>query len=242
MFYFSKIRSDIMSLVKKLLKVVAAGAVILFIPGLPPHGNFEVITLAPSKPFEGALHPKNYALDKMERLFEGRVVGAESMTQSPSDPATFYTALLDGDIIKISKNGTEMSSLNVRMSKDCTNLIEPHKCGLPIGIAFHPDGQHLIVADSYLGIFKINVESGRSVNVLSIQFYSRLTKSFAGKLENLVPTDEEVDGKRNRIYNSLAVSHKTGKIYYTVSSTNYYFHEGVQEINDSTFSHPSLAG
>ena len=52
----------------------------------------------------------------------------------------------------------------------------------------------------------------------------------AGKLENLVPADEEVDGKRNRLYNSLTVSRKTGKIYYTVSSTNYYFHEGKQLI------------
>lgn len=49
---------------------------------------------------------------------------------------------------------------------------------------------------------------------------------FAGKFENLVPPSEEVDGKKNRIYNSLTVSQKTGKIYYTVSSTNYYFHEG----------------
>ena len=150
-----------MSLVKSLLKVIAVCAVIFFIPGLPPYGDFDVITLAPNRPFEGALHPKNYALDKMERLFEGRVMGAESIAQSLADPATFYTALFDGDIVKISNNGTQLSSLNVRMSKECTNRLELHKCGVPIGIHFHPDGKHLIVVDSYLGIFKINLKSGR---------------------------------------------------------------------------------
>lgn len=146
-------------IVKKLIKVVAVGAVILFTPGLPPYGDFEVITVAPTRPFQGPLAPKNYPLDKMERLFEGRVAGPESMARSPTDPDTFYTALLDGDIVKISNNGTEMTSLGIRFYKDCHSQYEPHKCGLPIGLNFDRDG-HLIVADSYLGLFKIDIETG----------------------------------------------------------------------------------
>jgi len=44
-----------------------------------------------------------------------------------------------------------------------------------------------------------------------------------------VPKDEIVDGKIAKTFNSVAPA-KDGKIYYTVSSTNYALHESVGEM------------
>lgn len=149
-----------MGICTKLLKTVALATVIFFIPGLPPFVDFDVITVAPTRPFQDGLDPKSYALDKMERIFEGRIIGPESIEQSPTDPGTFYTALQDGDIVKISNNGTQLTSLGVRLSKNCPSRFDPNKCGRPLGLRFDRNKRNLIVSDAYLGIFKIDIETG----------------------------------------------------------------------------------
>jgi len=77
-----------------------------------------------------------------------------------------------------------------------------------LGIRFDKQG-HLIVADAYLGLFKVNVKSGETTT--------------------LVPRGTVVDGKVTKIFNSVAPS-SDGKIFYTDSSTNYYLQEGVGEM------------
>lgn len=154
-----------MGLLKKLLQTVAIVAAILFIPGLPPNDDIEAINMVPIKPLQGAMDPKDYVLDKVERVLEGRVFGPEMTEESPTEPGVFYTGLLDGDIVKITNNGTQLTSLGIRLSKDCPSssfdLYDPHRCGMPIGLRFRKDGRHLIVADSYLGIFEIDIETGK---------------------------------------------------------------------------------
>ena len=50
-----------------------------------------------------------------------------------------------------------------------------------------------------------------------------------GKVSNLVDKDAVIDGKVAKTFNSVALA-QNGKIYYTVSSTNYHLDESVGEM------------
>ena len=56
-----------------------------------------------------------------------------------------------------------------------------------------------------------------------------ISLSTAGETINLVPKDEIVDRKTAKTFNAVAPA-KDGKIYYTVTSTNYPFHESIGEM------------
>ena len=145
-----------MGLLKRLFEICVILAVIHFTPGLPPWGRFQVIDVAPTQNFKDALNPKNYALNMMDRLFEGQIVGPECIQVSPTDPNVMYVSLSDS-IVKII-NGTQMLPVATLTRETCQEW-EAKKCGRPLGIRFDKHG-HMIVADAYLGIFKINVETG----------------------------------------------------------------------------------
>jgi hypothetical protein len=131
---------------------------ILFIPGLPPYSNLESFSATAPLEFEGALHPKDFALTKAERLFEGEIVGPECFEVSPIEPDVFYTTLQGGAIVKISDNGKTMKPV-AKFGEKCEGIWDGKNCGRPLGIRFDKDG-HLIAADSYLGIFKVDFQSG----------------------------------------------------------------------------------
>lgn len=151
-----------MGLAKHLIRVFVDTtvflAVILFIPGLPPYHNLEPFTATPPLAFEGALDPKDYALTKAEKLFEGEIVGPECFEVSPIEPDTFYTTLQGGAIVKIFDNGKKMKPV-AKFGEKCDGNWDGKNCGRPLGIRFDNNG-HLIAADSYLGIFKVDFQSG----------------------------------------------------------------------------------
>ncbi|XP_057375784.1 adipocyte plasma membrane-associated protein Hemomucin-like [Daphnia carinata] len=200
-----------MGLAKHLLRVFVDTTVILgvilFIPGFPPYSSLEPFIAPPPLPFEGALDPKDYALAKAEKLFEGEIVGPECFEVSPVEPDVFYTTLQGGAIVKISENGKKMKAV-AKFGEKCEGNWDGKNCGRPLGIHFNSKGQ-LIAADSYLGIYQIDFESGQVLN--------------------LVNKDTEVDGKLAKTFNSVAPA-RNGKIYYTVSSTNYHLDESVGEM------------
>ncbi|XP_046452409.1 adipocyte plasma membrane-associated protein-like [Daphnia pulex] len=182
--------------------------VILFIPGLPPYSKLEPFSPTPPLAFEGALDPKDYALAKAEKLFDGEIVGPESLEVSPIDPNVFYATLHGGSIIKIFGNGTQMKTV-AKLGHKCSGSWDVNNCGRPLGIRFDRDG-YLIVADSYLGIYKVDCES-------------------SGQVSNLVHKHAVIEGKVARIFNGVAPA-KDGRIYYTVTSTNYPFDEALGEM------------
>jgi hypothetical protein len=146
-----------MGLLKRLVETCVILFIILFTPGLPPWGRFQVIKVAPTQNFKDGLDPKNYALNMMDRLFEGQLVGGpECIEVSPTDPNVMYVSLSDS-IVKI-VNGTQMVRVVTLTNETCREW-EAKKCGRPLGIKFDNQG-HMIVADAYLGIFRINVETG----------------------------------------------------------------------------------
>lgn len=53
--------------------------------------------------------------------------------------------------------------------------------------------------------------------------------TYAGQVSNLVSKNTMIDGKVAKTFNGVAPA-KDGKIYYTVSSTNYLFNEGLGEM------------
>lgn len=156
-----------MGLTRNLFRLFVDSTVILgiifFIPGLPPYSTLEPFEAPPPLPFEGALDPKDYVLTKAEKLFEGQLVGPECLEVSPVDPDVFYTTVQGGAIVKIFDNGKQMQPV-ARFSEKCTGLRDPHSCGRPLGIRFDKDG-NLIAADSYLGIYKVDLQSGNSVSL-----------------------------------------------------------------------------
>lgn len=151
-----------MSVAKRLLRVFIDSTVILgiilFVPGFPPHGNFTVINVKPPLPLEGALDPKDFSLNQVQKLFEGQLVGPECLEVSPIDPDVFYTSIQGGAIIKIYENGSKMKPV-AKFGDKCLGLWDAKNCGRPLGIRFNKEG-HLIASDSYLGIFSIDFESG----------------------------------------------------------------------------------
>lgn len=147
-----------MGLVSKCIKTIVVLAVILFMPGVPPYGDFEAIHVAPTMSLTGPLDPKEFALNKMERLYQGEFKGPEGIDISPSEPGFLYVTPQGGPVLKVSSNGTVIKPLK-RFAKECRDYWDWKNCGRPFGIRFDRNG-HLLVADAYLGIFKIDVQSG----------------------------------------------------------------------------------
>ena len=68
----------------------------------------------------------------------------------------------------------------------------------------------LYLCDAYYGLHRVDLNKG-------------------GEIVPLVPANVVINGKRNLITNSLAISKDGKTIYYTVSSTNFVLHNGMYE-------------
>lgn len=79
------------------------------------------------------------------------------------------------------------------------NFEDEPTCGRPLGLRFNKDG-YLIVADAYLGLYKVDVDSG--------------------KFEQLISSVQEINGKRPRFLNDLDIA-SDGTIYLSDSSTKW---------------------
>ena len=66
-----------------------------------------------------------------------------------------------------------------------------------MNISFENLTGHLIVADAYYGLYRLNVESGSK--------------------EVLVPASLDIDGKKNLVTNSIAITKDGKTIYFTTS-------------------------
>ena len=84
-------------------------------------------------------------------------------------------------------------------------LWEEDKCGRPLGLKFDKQGQ-LYVADSYYGIFKVDVKTG--------------------KYEKIVDVGKPIDGKSPKFINSVDVA-SNGDLYWTDASTDFWLHDGL---------------
>lgn len=145
--------------------------------------------------FEGVLEV-NSILAQTQRLYEGQLVGAESLAADST--GTLYTGLADGRIVKL--EGDKVVDV-VRTGKPpCgTEELEP-TCGRPLGMRFDRYGINLIVADAYFGLLEVNTK--------------------ARTVSTLVPPTPGINGKPFRFVNDLDIA-RDGTIYFTDTSSKW---------------------
>ncbi|KAH8311231.1 hypothetical protein KR044_005060 [Drosophila immigrans] len=187
--------------------------IIILLPGLPPRTTFPYkdFTVTPPKELKGALEP-NFHLEGAERLLEGRIYGPENLIVRNNE---IYTGLHGGEIIKLTSNHVTHVA---KFGQACAENFEEARCGRPLGMAFDTQGNNLIVADAYYGLWQVDLTSN--------------------KKQLLVSPTQELPGKDiNRpakIFNSVAVS-KQGDIYWTDSSSDFL----LQDLVFTSFANPS---
>ncbi|KAM7446526.1 hypothetical protein ABFA07_005181 [Porites harrisoni] len=145
--------------------------------------------------FEGPLEI-NSNLSKAKRLFEGQIVGPESIAIDST--GTLYTGLYDGRIVKL--EGDKVIDVVQTGKQPCGTLELEQTCGRPLGMRFDRYGINLIVADAYYGLLEVNPRA-RTVNTL-------------------VPPTPGINGKPFRFVNDLDIA-RDGTIYFTDSSTKW---------------------
>jgi len=197
----------------RLVNLVVFFLVVIMIPGLPPKTTF------PFKPFDivrprelkGALEP-NQHLEGAERLLDGRVYGPECLIERNRE---IYMGIHGGEVIKV--NGNHVTHVT-KLGQPCEEIYEESRCGRPLGLAFDTQGNNLLVADAYYGIWEVDLSSG--------------------KKKQLVSPYTELPGKnidrRAKIFNSVTVD-KSGTIYFTDSSSDFT----IQDLIYTTFANPS---
>lgn len=184
---------------RRLFEVFVIAVILAVFPNLPPFAGFsKPFTVVPSKPFTGSL-ALNERLNDVEIWHKGDFTGPEAFADLNGE---LYTSLYTGDIVKLT--GEHITPV-VKFGKPCNNAYEESICGRPLGIVFDKDG-NLIAADSYYGIFRVNVKTG--------------TK------EQLVSPKTEIGGKKSKLFNSVALA-SNGDIYWTDSSSDFNLEDGV---------------
>ncbi|XP_065372503.1 adipocyte plasma membrane-associated protein Hemomucin [Calliphora vicina] len=188
--------------------------IVILLPGLPPRTTFpfKEFEVAPPKALSGALEP-NYILEGADRLLEGRVYGPECLIARKND---IYMGIHGGEIIKM--NAGHVTHVT-KIGQPCEDITEESRCGRPLGLSFDSQGNNLLVADAYYGLWQVDLNSNKKKLLVSPQ------QELPGK-DNL--------NRRAKTFNSVTVD-KQGNIYWTDSSSDFT----IQDLVFTTFANPS---
>lgn len=164
-------------------------------------------------------------------MLEGRIYGPECLIVRNNE---IYTGLHGGEIIKLTSNHVthvakfgepcgKYSDIVLRIFAKIYNplvaeIFEEAKCGRPLGLAFDTQGNNLIVADAYYGLWLVDLTTNKKKLLVSP------TQELPGKSIN----------RRARVFNSVTVS-KEGEIYWTDSSSDFT----IQDIMFTSLANPS---
>ncbi|XP_014471001.1 PREDICTED: adipocyte plasma membrane-associated protein-like [Dinoponera quadriceps] len=173
-------------------------ALVTFLPGLPPHVEFEEYSIALPRTVDPKVGPK-IRLRGAQRMYVDEILGAENFDSYNGE---LYSGIHGGYIIRLEENRVVPI---VKFGKECDGVWQEHICGRPLGFKFDKNG-NLFVSDTYYGIFKVNMA----------------TKEY----KNIVNVTKPIDGKRPTIPNSIDVA-ENGDLYWTDSSTDFLLHEGL---------------
>ncbi|CAH2045259.1 unnamed protein product, partial [Iphiclides podalirius] len=174
-------------------------AIVLVIPNLPPYTKFTEIKVEPTLPRTGVLSP-NGALNNAQKLFTGKIIGPEAFRIFNNE---LYTGLATGEVVKISPSGH--ITFVTKIGQPCTGLFQEHVCGRPLGLDIDEKNNLLYVADSYYGIWKVNLKTE--------------------KKQLLVSPNVEIDGKKVKTFNGVTLD-KNGNLYWTHSSSDFDLKDG----------------
>ncbi|XP_035282425.1 adipocyte plasma membrane-associated protein [Anguilla anguilla] len=118
----------------------------------------------PPPALEGPLKVNN-RLQQGRRLFSGQLKGPESFTAD--EEGNVYTGTVDGKLWRIHQDQLHFITQMGQNIPECgTSTDYEPVCGRPHGLRLDSEGQ-LIVADSYLGLFRVNPQSGEKTLLLS---------------------------------------------------------------------------
>ncbi|XP_076442475.1 adipocyte plasma membrane-associated protein-like [Babylonia areolata] len=140
---------------------VLLAAIVVYL--LPSPIEPVAFSLPPPPEWTGPLAP-NDKLSQAERVFENQLKGPESIV---TDGEYIYTGTADGRVVRIHK-GKIRTLARFGKGTDCGSFASEPTCGRPLGMRLDKDG-YLLVADGYLGIYRVNVTSGDVHQMLSSQ-------------------------------------------------------------------------
>jgi adipocyte plasma membrane-associated protein len=106
------------------------------------------------KALTGALEVNNH-MDNAERILEGKVEGPECLIARGS---SIYASLHNGNVVRI--DGDHVTFI-AKFGKPCEYPVEEHICGRPLGLAFDTQGDNLIVADTYYGLWEVDLKTNQ---------------------------------------------------------------------------------
>ncbi|KAI4466908.1 strictosidine synthase-related [Holotrichia oblita] len=172
---------------------------IMFMPNIPPYCKIsDSKPVTPTQPLEGNL-ALNERLNEVVVWHKGDLYAPESFADYNG---VLYASLHNGQIVKFVEDRIIPV---VRIGKKCRGFHEERICGRPLGMKFDKDGT-LIVADAYYGIYRVNVNTGEKTQLISM--------------------DVEIDGKKPKIPNSVAIA-SNGDIFWSDSSTEFSLEDGL---------------
>ncbi|XP_051974594.1 adipocyte plasma membrane-associated protein [Xyrauchen texanus] len=182
-----------MSSIKAALLAVAVGVYLIPSPIDPEPYIFE----GPPPALEGPL-AVNTRLQRGRQLFSDQLKGPESFTADQN--GNIYTGTVDGKLWRINKESlTFITQMGQNIPECGTSMDYEPLCGRPHGLRLDRDGQ-IIVADSYLGLFKVDPWTGEKTLLHS--------------------NKEGADGIPFGFLNGLEIS-KNGTVFFTDSSSKW---------------------
>lgn len=117
-------------------------------------------SVAKPKALLGALEINNH-LDNAERLLEGKIVGPEHLL---AHGKSYFASLHNGNVVRI--DGEHITFI-AKFGKPCEYPEEEHICGRPLGLAFDTQGDNLIVADAYYGLWEVNLKTNQKKQLVT---------------------------------------------------------------------------
>lgn len=190
---------------RSILDVAVLLLVLVLLPGIPPHVTYRSYEIDDPRPLEGRLEP-NDILDASERILDGKIVGPESVASKSDDE--IFVSLHGGKILRIWGKQFDHFKIITSIGPGCDGPWQEKICGRPLGLRFAPDGR-LLVADAYLGLFSVDVETGEK--------------------ERLFDPLEEIDGVAPKLLDDLDIDSE-GNIYWSDASISADLSDGIIEM------------
>ncbi|XP_060072783.1 adipocyte plasma membrane-associated protein-like [Ylistrum balloti] len=163
----------------------------------------------PLPALEGTLQ-KNNLLQRAKKLFEGQLLGPESITAGKN--GTLYTGAQDGRILAFNNTHIWTIARTGQNVPGCGSFELEPICGRPKGLKMNREGD-LLVLDAYFGLLKVNVSTGQ--------------------MEMLLSSETGINGEPFFFLNSLDIS-QSGLVYFTDSTTRWgrrHYRYEVMEVN-----------
>ncbi|XP_020799859.1 adipocyte plasma membrane-associated protein isoform X1 [Drosophila serrata] len=174
------------------------GAIFL-LPGLPPNTTFPLreYVITPPRELKGTLEANTH-LDGARHLWQDRVFGPECLIARDDG---IYTGIHGGEVIRLKKK--DYVETVTKIGKPCNYIFQDTVCGYPVGLAFVPQKNNMIIADAYYGLWEVNLDTNQKTMLVSPE------QVLPGKKVN----------RPAKLFNSVAIS-REGDIYWTDSLTD----------------------